>query len=199
MRGETIGALLVVAIIAGAGAGYLVGNINERTTTLYSSVSFTRTITLYTNTTSASTSSICTSPPLIGCGPVDEPVILSARVYSPGGPWDCAIVNQSSLVTCLIVASGGDSGTVVMNLTSLGGNSSVAFGTYSSEGQYVHYNSTYSCLYTTTLPDFNSMQSRCLVSESGSTYRFYYSVAQDFPQQQQVVLTITVLKTCCWP
>ena len=134
------------------------------------------------------------------CRPIDEPVILNAKVTtSESWKYNCPVVTQSNLVVCQILASGGDSGTVVMNLTSQGGDSWVAFGTYSSESQYIHYNSTYSCLYTTTLPDLNSMQSHCPVSGQGSTYRFNYTVAQDFPAQQQVILTITVFKTCCWP
>lgn len=135
----------------------------------------------------------------VGCGPVDEPVILSARAITPSWTYDCAVVTQSSLVVCQILASGGDSGTIVMNLTSQGGDSSVAFGTYSSESQYIHYTSTYSCLYSTTLPDLNSQQSRCPISQSGSTYRFNYTISQSLPPQQQVILTITLLKTCCWP
>lgn len=134
-----------------------------------------------------------------GCGPVDEPVILNAQVDTSSRTWNCAVVTQSSLVVCQILASGGDSGTVVMNLTSQGGDSSVAFGTYSSESQFIQYNSTYSCLYSTTLPDLNSQQSRCLVSQSGSTYRFNYTISPSLPPHQQVILTITVLKTCCWP
>jgi len=53
MRNGAIASLLVVAILAGAGVGYLVGNVNERTTTLYSSIPFTTT--LYSNAFSAQT------------------------------------------------------------------------------------------------------------------------------------------------
>jgi hypothetical protein len=56
VRNKAIAALFVVAIIASAAVGYLVGNVNEHTTTLYSSTSLTQTITLYTSTTSTSTS-----------------------------------------------------------------------------------------------------------------------------------------------
>jgi len=131
------------------------------------------------------------------CRPIDQPVILNAQVITSSRPYNCAVVTESSLVVCQILASGGDSGTVVMNLTSQGGDSWVAFGTYSSESQYIHYNSTYSCLYSSNSPDSNTAQ--CPVSGTGSTYRFNFTVAQSLPPQQQVILTITVLKTCCWP
>ena len=131
------------------------------------------------------------------CKTMDEPVILNAQVITSSRPYNCAVVTESSLVVCQILASGGDSGTVVMNLTSQGGDSWVAFGTYSSESQYIHYNSTYSCLYSSNSPDWNT--ARCPVYGAGSTYRFDFTVAQTLPPQQQVILTITVLKTCCWP
>jgi hypothetical protein len=133
----------------------------------------------------------------VGCGPVDEPVILNAQVVHSSKTWDCAVVTQSSLVNCQIDISAGDSGTVVLNLTSQGGNSSVAFGTSSSESQYVHFTSTYPCLYSSAPPDYNT--ARCPVSQSGSTYRFNYTVAQGLPTPQQAILTIAVTKTCCWP
>jgi len=83
-----------------------------------------------------------------------------------------------------------------MNLTSNGGNSSVAFGTYSSENQYVQFASAYSCLYSTSPPDLNT--ARCPVTENGSTYRFNFTVG-DIPPATEAILTIVVTKTCCWP
>jgi hypothetical protein len=197
MRSEAVAALLVVAIIAGAGVGYLVGNVNEHTTTLYSTTSFTQTITLYTNTTSTSTSTTCTNPPLIGCAPVDEPVILNAFVNQSSTVWSCSLVAQGSTAVCYDTISEGDSGTVVLNLTSLGGGSRVLFGTYSSAAPYVNFNSTYSCVYYSGLPDLNALS--CTVSTAGSIYRFNYTVAQSLPAPEQAILTIVVTKTCCWP
>ena len=84
----------------------------------------------------------------------------------------------------------------MLNMTSQNGNSSVAFGLYSSS-QYIQFKSTYSCLYSSSPPDYNTL--RCPVSGSGSTYRFDYTVPQNFPSQTEAVLTIVVTKTCCFP
>jgi hypothetical protein len=135
---------------------------------------------------------------LVGCGPVDEPAILNANVVQPSGTTVCAITQGFPLAaTCDVLLYGGISGAVVMNLTSRGGNSTVAFGTYSSESQNIRFTSTYPCLYSRSSPDYNT--ARCLVSETGSTYRFNFTVAQSLPPGTEAILTIVVTKTCCWP
>ncbi len=208
-----IATLLVVAIIAGAGVGYLVGNLNEHTTTfysgtsfthtttLYSSTPFTQTFTFYTSTTSISTSTTCTNPPFVGCVPIDVPVILSVSVSQSTAvrtPVNCGIANQGyqQAVVCQVEPSPGTSGTVTVNMTSQNGDSKVAFGLYSSS-QYVQFKSTYQCQYSSNQPDYNTL--RCPVSGSGSTYKFDYTVSQNLPSQTEAVLTIVVTKTCCWP
>ncbi len=135
----------------------------------------------------------------VGCGPVDEPVILNAFVNQSSVMTNCGIVTQGypQAVVCDVTVSGGVSGTIVLNLTSQGGDSTVAFGTYSSEGQYVQFTSTYPCLYSSGPPDYNT--AHCPVSNAGSTYRFNFTVAQSLPAPEEAILTIVVTKTCCWP
>ena len=199
MRSEVVAIVLILLVIAGAGAGYLVGSVSKRTTTLYSSASFTQTITFYTSTTSATTSSTCTNPPLVGCVPIDVPVILSASVNqsTTATTVNCGTITQGYLaVVCEVEPSPGSSGTVTLNMTSQNGDSQVAFGLYSST-PYIQFNSTYSCQYSSNQPDYNTL--RCSVSGSGSTYKFDYTVSQNLPSQTEAVLTIVITKTCCWP
>jgi hypothetical protein len=201
MRSEVTATLLVIVVIAGAGVGYVVGNANEHATTVYSNIPFNHTITLYTSATSTSASTTCTNPPFIGCVPIDVPVILGASVNESTAattPANCGIVTQGyeQSVVCQIEPSPGTSGTIMLNMTSQNGNSSVAFGLYSSS-QYIQFESAYSCLYSSSPPDYNTF--RCPVSGSGSTYRFDYTVSQTFPSQTEAVLTIVVTKTCCFP
>jgi hypothetical protein len=156
----------------------------------------TTTTTVYTNTTSTSTT--CANPPLVGCVPIDVPVLLSASVNQSSVVTACGMVAQGNpQAVCDVTISEGVSGTIVLNLTSQNGGSQVAFGTYSSESQYVQFTSTYPCLYSTESPDYNT--DRCPVSTAGSTYEFSYTVAQSLPAQEDAVLTIAITKTCCWP
>ncbi len=134
------------------------------------------------------------------CGPpVDEPVILNAFVNQSSAKTDCGIVTQGypQAVVCDVTISGGVSGTVVLSLTSRGGDSKVAFGTYSTESQYVQFTSTYSCQYSSGPPDYNT--ARCPVSTAGSIYRINYTVSQSLSAPKEAILIIVVTKTCCWP
>jgi len=117
----------------------------------------------------------------VGCGPLDEPVILNAVVSDQSyGTTGCCVVTQGypKAIVCRVTIIAGDTGTIIMNLTSEGGNSFVAFGTYSSETQYVQFAPNYSCLYTSYPPDHNT--ARCQVLTTGSTYRFDFTVSLGF-------------------
>jgi hypothetical protein len=136
----------------------------------------------------------CNSFP--GCGPVDEPQILGANVATSLGTPICAVVTESfEGVTCEVTISGGTSGVITINMTSLGGDSHVQFANYSSS-PYVQFTLTSPCPLS---PIANYSAPSCTVSGSGTTFRFGYSVAQDLATQEVAILTITVLKTCCWP
>jgi hypothetical protein len=63
-------------------------------------------------------------------------------------------------------------------------DSQVAFGLYSSS-QYIQFKSTYSCLYSSNQPDYNTL--RCPVSGSGSSYRFDYTVSQNLSSQIETI------------
>ena len=157
----------------------------------------TTTSTIYTNTTTivytntASTSTTCTNPPLVGCTPIDVPVLLSAFVNQSGTMTFCGVVTQGYplAAVCDVTISEGVSGTVVLNLTSQNGDSFVSFGNYSSESAYVQFTSNSTC----------QSSPGCPVSTAGSVYRFDYTVAQILPAPMEAILTITVTKTCCWP
>lgn len=137
----------------------------------------------------------------LACGPpIDVPVILAASVNEStavGTAANCGIVTQGypQSVVCQVTLMPGTSGTITMNMTSQNGDSQVAFGTYSSS-QYVQFKPSYSCLYSTNPPDYNTL--RCPVSGSGSIYKFDYNVSANV-LGQTAVLTIVVTKTCCWP
>jgi hypothetical protein len=138
----------------------------------------------------------------IACGPsVNVPIILKATLNQSsdtGSPENCGIINNGDpqSVVCQVVTNPSTSGSIVVKLESQNGNSTVAFGDYSSS-QYVQFESNYPCMYSSNLPDYNSLH--CAVLTSGSTYKFNYKVLQNSSSQQEVVLTIVVTKTCCWP
>jgi hypothetical protein len=138
----------------------------------------------------------------IACGPpIDVPVVLGASVeqYTAArAPADCGLVTHGypQAVVCLVEPFPGSSGTIVLVMTSLNGNSQVAFGLYSSN-PYVQFNSTYSCLYSSSHPDYNTPH--CPVYGSDSVYRFDYKASRNISSQVEVVLTIIVTKTCCLP
>jgi len=67
MRNGVIASLLIGAILAGAGVGYLVGNVNERTTTLYSSTSLTQTLIVYPHTFTSTTCAYTSMPAELSC------------------------------------------------------------------------------------------------------------------------------------
>jgi hypothetical protein len=135
----------------------------------------------------------------VGCGPVDEPQILGASVTTSSGVSQpvCAVVTEGFVgITCEVTISGGTTGVITMNMTSLGGDSSVQFANYTS-GPYVRFTSIPSCPLS-PISDYNAP--RCTVSGNGTSFRFGYSVAQSLPHPEEVaILTITVTKTCCWP
>jgi hypothetical protein len=87
MKSGVVAALLVVAILVGAGAGYLFGNVNERTVTSFFTVS-TTTITLVTTTTT--TVMLGTCSPIGGIPPFPLPVGFHVTV-SYEGNWSVAI------------------------------------------------------------------------------------------------------------
>lgn len=138
----------------------------------------------------------------IACGPaIDVPVLLKATLNQStdtGAPQNCGIINNGypQSVVCQVVTSPGTSGSIILKLDSQNGNSTVAFGAYSSN-QYVQFTSKYSCMYSSNLPDYNTLH--CQVLSSGSTYKFNYNVSESLPSPQEVVLTIVVTKTCCFP
>lgn len=137
----------------------------------------------------------------IDCGPIDTPVLLKATLNQSsdtGSPENCAAVNNGypQSVVCQVVTTPGSSGSIIVRLDSQNGKSLVAFGEYSSN-QYVQFDSNYSCLYSSNLPDYNTLH--CPVLVLGSTYQFNFSVSQNSPQNEEVVLTIVVTQTCCFP
>lgn len=78
MRSGTIAALLVIAILAGAGAGYLTGSANERTiTSTFTSISTSTVMMTETTTTSATTTALESWAPYI---------FLTSSCYAGGGP-----------------------------------------------------------------------------------------------------------------
>jgi len=104
MRNGTIAALLVVAILAGAGAGYLAGFANERivtsvstsTTTFVSTLTQTTTISVTTNGNTQA--SECTTITFAGYGTPapTEPWFTAGVNYT--GPWeaDATVYNNGS-------------------------------------------------------------------------------------------------------
>lgn len=138
----------------------------------------------------------------IACGPPgDVPVLLRATLNQSsdtGTPENCGIINSGypQSVVCQVVTNPGVLGSIIVELNSQNGNSLVAFGTYSSS-QYVNFSSNYPCMYSSNIPDYNTLH--CQVLGSGSTYKFNYNISQSLPSQEEVVLTIVVTKTCCWP
>ena len=133
----------------------------------------------------------------LACGPpIDVPVIRNAYAMQSSLVTPCEITTQSDAIVCQIYASGRTSGTIIMNLTSQNGDSQVAFGLFSSS-QNLHFNSTYSCLYSTAFPNYNNL--RCPVLGTGSNYHFDFRVDQNVSAPEEVVLNIVVTKTCCWP
>ena len=138
----------------------------------------------------------CNSFP--GCGPVDEPQILAAtNVATSYGEPVCAVVTEGFQgITCEAFISAGTTGVITMNMTSLGGDSYVQFANYSSS-PYVRFTLIPPCPLSSIE---NCTAPRCMVSGSGSTFRFGYSVAQNLGAPQEVaILTVTVTKMCCWP
>jgi hypothetical protein len=115
-----------------------------------------------------------------------------------GSPENCGIINNGypQSVVCQVVTNPSTSGSIMVKLESQNGNSTVAFGVYSSS-QYVEFESNYSCLYSSNLPNYNTLH--CPVLTSGSNYKFNYNVLQNSSSHEEVVLTIVVTKTCCWP
>ena len=88
MRNVVVAALLVVAILVGAGVGYLFGNLNERTvTSTFSTVSTTTTTVVTTATT---TVVLGTCSPLGGIPPFPLPVGVRVTV-SYEGNWSVSI------------------------------------------------------------------------------------------------------------
>jgi hypothetical protein len=134
----------------------------------------------------------------VGCTPIDVPVVLNASMIQSGLSTNCGVVTQGypQAVVCDVIVSRGSNGTIMINMRSQNGDSQVAFGTYASS-QYVQFHSTYSCLYSTSQPDYNTL--RCPVAGDGTSYTFNYTVSQFLPSEIQVILTIVVTKTCCWP
>jgi hypothetical protein len=71
MRNEAIAALLIVAIVASAGAEYFVSSASQRTqtstSTVYTAVPYTQTITVYPNTFTSTGCAYTTFPAAIAC------------------------------------------------------------------------------------------------------------------------------------
>lgn len=137
----------------------------------------------------------------IACGPIDTPVLLKATLNQSsdtGSPENCGIINTGypQSVVCQVVTNPNTSGSIIVNLESQNGNSMVAFGDYSSS-QYVQFQTNYPCVYSANIPDYNTLH--CLVPTSGTTYKFNYNVTQNSTSQAEVVLTIVVTQTCCFP
>jgi hypothetical protein len=67
MRNGLIASVLVVAMVAGATAGFVVGNANDHTTTVYSYIPITQTITVYSRTFTATSCTYTTLPEAMDC------------------------------------------------------------------------------------------------------------------------------------
>ena len=155
-----------------------------------------------TRTVSGSSNLNSSCNTFVGCVPIDEPVIVNAFVNqsSPSIAMYCGVATQGYPLwaVCDVTLSAGTIGSIILNLTSQNGNSSVAFGTFSTESQYVQFSSNYPCQYSTSPPDYNT--ARCPVLGVGSTYTFRYAVSQSLPMSTtEALLIISVTKTCCWP
>lgn len=131
MRNGVIASLLVVALLAGAGAGYLVGEANLRTTTTVS------TITVVSTSTTISYQAPCSTPvyPTTSSGMTDvyevspgsRGTICVDYHFNAAGNWsfaspDYGPLNGSSFVSC---AGGGFNGTVATSCSTLRITSSV--------------------------------------------------------------------------
>lgn len=133
----------------------------------------------------------------LACGPpIDVPVIESAHLSQSSTETNCSVVAANLVASCELSISPGDSGSISLNLKSENGDSRVQFGTNSTEASCVKFTSVPNCTYV-SVPDYNT--GGCIVPQSGTTFLFDYNVSQTLPAQKQVVLTITVTKTCCWP
>jgi hypothetical protein len=134
----------------------------------------------------------------LACGPpIDVPLIQTAHLsQSSSSETNCSIIARNLTTHCEISISRGDFGTISLNLKSENGDSRVQFGTNSTETSYIQFTSVPNCTYVSA-PNYNS--GGCIVPETGSTFLFNYTVSQSLPAPKQVIFTIVVTKTCCWP
>lgn len=103
MRNEAIAALLVVAIIAGAGVGYLIGNANERTITSVSTFATT-------STTTVTFTAVNTAATIIWGTPIPITSIETGNITIGGSPYAIAVNPNASRI---YVAGGSNILTVV--------------------------------------------------------------------------------------
>ena len=212
MRNEAVAVVLVVTILVGAGAGYLVGNVNERTITTTSTSTEVSTTTstlsfLTSQTSGTSGSTTTTSCSGLVCGPVPYPAIVGTLVQiDTEGSTICQMAADNTTAVCFVHINGGDSGNVKLNASELscesGENcdSRIIFQVYSTEPHYVNFTSLPSCAYTSAPI---SQPGGCVVEGvSPQTFTFGFTVlpgyvAPSAPWFDSIV--ITMYQTCCWP
>lgn len=151
-----------------------------------------------------STTSEC--PPLVGCGPYPTLGIDVAEAQVGAyGPTICRTTNSAAV--CVVYIVGGDSGKVMVNVTSRGvrpgthvGDASVAFLVYSSAARYVNFTSIPSCAYASG-PSYEAKG--CQVPSDGQAeFQFAFSVSPSYGESNQHwpdSVTVSMWQTCCFP
>jgi len=112
MKNGVAAALLVIAILVGAGAGYLVGYANERTLTSVSTFIATSTSTTTFSSTSVETTTITvnTATTITGGSPIPIQSVETGNVSISGSPYTVAINPNASRI---YVAGGSNTLTVI--------------------------------------------------------------------------------------
>jgi len=113
MKNGAIASLLVIALLAGAGAGYLVGYANERSITSVSTFVSTSTSTMTYVSTEVQTTTITvnSATTLIGGTPIPIASVETGNVSIGGSPWATIAVNPNA--SRIYVAGGSNILTVV--------------------------------------------------------------------------------------
>jgi len=100
MRSGVIASLLVVAVLAGAGAGYLVGYANERTVTSASTLitTSTSTITFVSTVEQTTTATVNSATTIIGGTPIPITSVETGNVSIGGSPYTVAVNPNDSRI-----------------------------------------------------------------------------------------------------
>lgn len=147
----------------------------------------------------------------LACGPIPYPKVQSGRVFTStsASPTICEVLTDAAV--CPVFFSAGNNGTVVIEVSEGGnikpgsyvGGIDVQLLVYSSDSQYVAFNSMPSCAYTVA-PPLNT--AGCVVSGSSpQSFTLGFAVSQDYPSYAATTghwpssITVKVTMSCCFP